>query len=113
MRKSRLLTTVQVFPTRQTVQLRNGVPWRDSGKVQEIEESALAMRKVCPANDIEVRERERAGCCSAGTSSPGVAIKPAPPVPGSRSPGLNLGRFYARLCQQRNANCGREKRCGN
>src|SRR5438552_2308195 len=26
MRKSRLLTTVQVFPTRQTVQLRNGVP---------------------------------------------------------------------------------------
>ena len=40
----------------------------------------MALQKVCPANDIEVRERERAGCCSAGTSSPGVAIKPAPPV---------------------------------
>src|SRR5207245_4780032 len=52
MRKSRLLTTVQIFPARQTVQLRNGVPWRDSGKVQEIEESALALRKVCPAIEI-------------------------------------------------------------
>jgi len=38
----------------------------------------MALRKMCPANDIEVRQRERAGCCSAGTSSPGVAIKPAP-----------------------------------
>src|SRR5438445_12641141 len=53
---------------------------RDSGKVQENEESAMALRKMCPANDIEVRERERAGCCSAGTSSPGVAIKTAPPA---------------------------------
>jgi len=26
MRKSRLLTTVQIFPARQTVQRRNGVP---------------------------------------------------------------------------------------
>src|SRR5436853_6642463 len=34
------------------------------------------MRKVCPANDIEARERALAGCCSAGTSR-GVAIKPA------------------------------------
>jgi hypothetical protein len=40
----------------------------------------VALRKVYPANDIEVRQRERAGCCSAGTSSPGVAIKTAPPA---------------------------------
>src|SRR5438552_17389989 len=48
MRKSRLLTTVQVFPTRQTVQLRNGVPYRDSGKLEDIEYSASSLRKVCP-----------------------------------------------------------------
>src|SRR6516165_1493662 len=33
---------------------------------------------------------------------------------GSRAPGANLGRFNARLCQQRqrNASCGAKKRCG-
>jgi heterodisulfide reductase subunit B len=41
----------------------------------QYEESAMALRKTCPANDIEVRERERAGCCSAGTSSPGSRHK--------------------------------------
>ncbi len=52
----------------------------------------MALRKVCPADDIAVRERERAGCCSAGTSSPGVAIKTAPPARRIASPALLIRR---------------------
>jgi Flp pilus assembly pilin Flp len=31
----------------------------------------------------------------------------------TRLVGSNANNAYARLCQQRNPNCGREKRCGN